>query len=153
IAALMVLGIAAFNVVTLQTAEDDRERTQTAVRMALGAPPWALHAQRLGRYAFVALLGSLAGVLCGHALVRVLARQAPGEAWLDPGSGALAIPARSAAAVVLACGVSTLVAAAFVWSPIRRSLLGDLRSGDLSIPRAHATWVSRWMLVFEVTLA
>ena len=150
IAALMVLGIAAFNVVTLQAAEDDQSLTQTAVRMALGAPPYALHAQRLGRYLWVAILGSLAGLLCGNVMVRVLARQAPEEAWLGYGSG---LGIRSAVAVVLACCVSTLFAAALVRSPVRRSLSGDLRNGVLAIPRAHATWVSRWMLVFEVVLA
>jgi predicted permease len=152
IAALMVLGIAAFNVVTLQAAEEDQHLTQTAVRMALGAPPYAIHAQRLGRSLWVAIFGSLAGLLCGSAMVRVLARQAPAEAWLGSGSG-LGMSSRSAAAVVLACCVSTLFAAALVGSPVRRSLLGDLRNGGLAIPRARATWVSRWMLVFEVALA
>jgi putative ABC transport system permease protein len=151
-ASLMVLGIAAFNVVTLQAAEDDRDRIQTAVRLALGAPPWALRAQRLARYAWVAILGSLAGILCGNALVRVLVRAAPEEAWLDLGTGS-SMPPRSAVAVVLACGVSTLLAALLVRSPGLRSPIGDLRNGVLSIPRAQATWISRWMLVFEVTLA
>ncbi|MFY9551407.1 MAG: ABC transporter permease [Thermoanaerobaculia bacterium] len=150
IAALMVLGIAAFNVVTLQAAEDDQYLAQTAVRMALGAPPYALHAQRLGRYLWVAILGSLAGLLCGNVMVRVLARQAPDEAWLGYGSG---LGIRPAVAVVLACCVSTLFAAAFVRSPVPGSLLGDLRNGGLAITRAHATCVSRWMLVFEVVLA
>jgi len=150
IAALMVLGIAAFNVVTLQAAEDDQYLAQTAVRMALGAPQYALHAQRLGRFLWVAILGSLAGLLCGDVMVRVLARQAPEEAWLGYGSG---FGVRSAVAAVLACCVSTLFAAAIVRSPVQRSLLGDLRSGGLAIPRAHATLVSRWMLMFEVVLA
>jgi predicted permease len=150
IAALMVLGIAAFNVVTLQAAEEDQYLTQTAVRMALGAPPYALHAQRLGRYLWVAILGSLAGVLCGDVMVRALARRAPAEAWLGDGSG---LGIRSTAAVVLACCLSTLFAAAFVRSPVRRSLIGVLRNGGVGIPRAQATFVSRWMLVFEVALA
>jgi putative ABC transport system permease protein len=150
IAALMVLGIAAFNVVTLQAAEDDQYLAQTAVRMALGAPPFAIHAQRLGRYLWVAILGSLAGLLCGNVMVRVLARQTPAEAWLGYGSG---LGIRSAVAVVLACCVSTLFAAAFVRSPVPRSLIGDLRNGGLAIPRAHATLVSRWMLVFELAMA
>jgi putative ABC transport system permease protein len=150
LAALMVLGIASFNVVTLQASEDDQALTQTAVRMALGAPPYALHAQRLGRYLWVAMLGSLAGLLFGNVLVRVLARQAPEEAWLGYGSG---LGIRSAVAVVLACGLSTLFAAAFVRSPVRYSLLADLRNGGLAIPRAQATWVSRSMLVVEVAMA
>jgi predicted permease len=152
IAALMVLGIAAFNVVTLQAAEEDQHLAQTAVRMALGAPPCALHAQRLGRYLWVAIVGSLAGLLCGNVMVRVLARRAPTDAWIGDGSG---LGLRSAVAVILACCVSTLFAAAFVRSPVRRSLLGDLRnwSGSLAVPRARATWVSRWMLVLEVAIA
>ncbi len=150
IAALMVLGIAAFNVVTLQAAEDDRYLAQTAVRMALGAPPYALHVQRLGRYLWVAILGSLAGILGGNVIVRLLARQAPEEAWLGYGSG---LGFRSVVAVFLACCVSTLFAAALVRSPVQRSLLGDLRNGGLAIPRAHATFASRFMLVFEVALA
>lgn len=151
IAALMVLAIAAFNVVTLQAAEDDQQIAQAAVRMALGAPPYALHAQRLGRYLWVAILGSLAGLLCGNVMVRVLAGQAPEDAWLGDGSG---LDIRSAVAVVLACGVSTLLAALFVRSPLRSSILGDLRNGGgLAITRAHATWASRWMLVFEVVVA
>src|SRR5262249_7424140 len=131
-------------------AEDDRYRTQTAVRMALGAPPYALHAQRLGRYLWVATLGSLAGLLCGAGMVRALARQAPAETWLGSGSG---LGIRSAVAVALACGASTLFAATFVRSPVPRSLVGDLRNGGLAIPRVRATLVSRWMLVFEVAMA
>ncbi len=150
IAALMVLGIAAFNVVTLQAAEEDQYLAQTAVRMALGAPPYALHAQRLARYLCVAILGSLAGLFCGNVMVRVLARQAPAEASFGYGSG---LGLRSAVAVVVACCVSTLLAAAFVGRRIRGSLLVDLRNGTLAIPRAHATRVSRWMLVFEVAMA
>jgi predicted permease len=148
IAALMVLGIAAFNVVTLQAAEDDRSLTQTAVRMALGAPPFALHVQRYGRYLWVAVFGSIVGFACGNVMVRMLARQAPAEAWLEPGSG---LSLRSAAAVVLACGVSTLFAALLVRNPIRRSLAGSLQNASLAIPRASL--VSRWMLVFEVAMA
>jgi predicted permease len=150
LAALMVLGIAAFNVVTLQAAEEDRYLTQTAVRMALGAPPFALHAQRLGRYLWVAILGSLVGLLCGNGMVRVLARQAPAETWLGSGSG---LGIRSAAAVVLACCVSTMFAAALVRSPIPWSRIGDLRNGGLATPRAQGTLVSRWMVVFEVAMA
>jgi len=150
VAALMVLGIAAFNVVTLQAAEEDQYLAQTAVRMALGAPPYALHAQRLGRYLCVAILGSLAGLLSGSVMVRILARQAPAEAWLGYGSG---LGIRSAVAVVVACCVSTLFAAALVGSRIRSSLIGDLRNGGLAVPRAHATLASRWMLVFEVAMA
>jgi putative ABC transport system permease protein len=150
IAALLVLGIAAFNVVTLQAAEDDQHLTQTAVRMALGAPPYALHAQRLGRYLWVATLGSVAGLVFGNAMVRVLVRRAPAEVWLDSGS---VLSARSAVAVVLACFVSTLLAAALVRSPVRRSLISGLRNGGLTIPRAQPTIVSRWMLVFEVGMA
>ncbi len=150
IAALMVLGIAAFNVVTLQAAEEDRYLTQTAVSIALGAPPYAIHAERLGRYLWVAITGSLAGVVCGSVMLRVLAHQAPEEAWLGYDSG---LGVRSAIAVILACCVSTLFAAVLVRSPIKRSLIGDLRNGGLAVPRAHATLVSRWMLVFEVILA
>ncbi len=150
IAALMVLGIAAFNVVTLQAAEEDQYLAQTAVRMALGAPPYALHAQRIGRYLWVAIVGSLAGLLCGNVMVRVLARKAPEEAWLGYGTG---LGIRSAVPVVLACCLSTLFAAAFVRSPVQRSLIGDLRNGGLAVPRAHATLASRWMLVFEVAMA
>jgi putative ABC transport system permease protein len=150
IAALLVLGIAAFNVVTLQAAEEDKNLLQTAVRMALGAPSFALHAQRFGRYLWVATLGSFAGLLFGNLMVRALARQAPPEAWPGAGTG---LGIRPAVAVVLACCLSTLLAAALVRSPVRRSLAGDLRNGGLAIPRSHTTWVSRWMLVFEVAMA
>lgn len=150
IAALMVLGIAAFNVVTLQAAEEDRDLTQTAVRMALGAPPYAQRAQRLGRSLWVAILGSVAGLVCGSGMVRVLARQAPPENWLGSGSG---LGIRSAAAVVLACFVSTVFAAALVKSPVPWSRIGDLLNGGLAIPRTQGTLVSRWMLVFEVAVA
>lgn len=150
IAALMVLGIAAFNVVTLQAAEDDRHRTQTAVRLALGAPLYALYAQRLGRYLWITILGSVVGLLCGGVVFRVLARKAPAEAWIGDGSG---LGTRSAVAVVIACGVSTLFAAAFVRNRAPDSLLGDLRGGGQAIPRARATWVARWMLLIEVSLA
>ncbi|HTY41417.1 MAG TPA: ABC transporter permease [Thermoanaerobaculia bacterium] len=150
IAALMVLGVAAFNVVTLQAAEDDHDRTQTAVRMALGAPRHVLQAQRLARYMWVALMGSAAGLGCGSLIVRVLARWAPAADWLGSGSG---LSVRAGAAVVLACGLSTLLAAALVRSPIRASLVGELRTGGLAVSRTPATAGSRWMLVFEVALA
>ena len=150
IAALLVLAIAAFNVVTLQAAEDDQQLAQAAVRMALGAPPYALRAQHLGRYVWVAILGCVMGVLCGSVMVRVLARRASEEAWLGYGSG---LGIRSVAAVALACGVSTLLAAAFVRSPVRSSLLADLRSGGIAVARGRTTWVARWMLVLEVAMA
>jgi putative ABC transport system permease protein len=150
IAALMVLLIAAFNVVTLQAAEDDRDLTQTAVRIALGAPPYALHAQRIGRYLWVAALGSLTGLLCGEVIVRLLTRQAPAEAWLGSDSR---LGIRSALAVVLACCLSTVLAAAVVRNPVHRLLVGRLRDAGLALPRARATVVSRWMVVFEVALA
>jgi predicted permease len=149
IAALMVLGIAAFNVVSLQAAEDDQDLAQTAVRIALGAPPYALHAQRFGRYLWVAIIGGSAGLLCGYVVLCILARKAPEEAWLayDSGPGI-----RSAVVVAIACGVSTLLAAAFVRSPVRNLLL-NLRSGGLTAPRASTRSVARWMLVFEVAMA
>ncbi|HTR01799.1 MAG TPA: FtsX-like permease family protein, partial [Thermoanaerobaculia bacterium] len=150
IAALMVLGIAAFNVVTLQAAEDHHDRTQTAVRMALGAPLYALRAERLARYFCVALMGSVAGVVCGNLIVRALARWAPAADWLGSGSG---LGIRAGAAVALACGSSTLLAAVLVRSPIRASLVGELRAGGLAVPRSRTSAGSRWMLVFEVALA
>jgi len=150
VAALLVLAIAAFNVVTLQAAEEDRYLAQMAVKSALGAPPYALHAQRLGRYLWVAILGSLIGLLCGNVMIRALAQRAPAEASLSSGSG---LSSRTAVAVVLACCISTLFAAAFVRSPVQRSLISDLREGALAIPSAHSRLASRWMLVFEVAMA
>jgi putative ABC transport system permease protein len=150
IAALMVLGIAAFNVVTLQAAEDDRYRTQTALRMALGAPSYAVRVQRLGRYLWVAAFGSLAGLLCGNVMLRVLIGRAPTEAWLGSDS---VLDIRSLAVVVVACFGSTLMAAASVRSPVPASLLPELRNGVLAISRDPARRMARWMLVVEVAMA
>ncbi len=104
--ALVVGGIGIMNVMLASVAERTRE---IGVRLAVGAPEWAIHAQFLVEAALLTTLGGVVGVTASVAGSSLLARML---GWPIP------IPLQ---AVVLALGSSVLAGLVFGFLPAQRA--------------------------------
>lgn len=152
-AALMVLVIAAFNVVILQLAEEESGAVATAVSVALGADESVLRGHSLARFGVLATAGASMGVGCGFALLRTFQPLVP--AALAGELSRLTLGPRPIAGVIVVCLIGTLAAAlvSSAFAPATAKLLESLRTGGGTWHRHGNAAAARGLIALEIALA
>lgn len=108
----LVLIIASANVANLLLARAVAQRTQTAVRVAIGATRWAIVAEAITESLLLAMAGGLAGLAVAVGLARLLVALAFHGAQFVP-----ITTTPSAAVLMFTAGLSLLTAIAFGAAP------------------------------------
>jgi putative ABC transport system permease protein len=150
-AALLVLLIAAANVVNLQLARALRRQEEFAVRAALGAGRGRITRQLLAEGVLLAALGATAGVLMAITILPLLVGQLPETL---PRLSAIGV---DWAALLFVAGITTLVGVAIglvpAFSAGRTRLFDTLRAGGRSAIGFGRHRIRATLVVAEVALA
>lgn len=151
-AVLAVVLIACANVAHLLLGLAARRRRQTAIRLALGAPPWRLARVALAEGALVASAGGLLGILLAAIGTRALRAFAPEDL---PRIAEVAMSGRVVAFALAASFLAALLAAAIpAWKALRAQPATVLREAAVrAASTASATRARRALVVSEVALA
>lgn len=136
-AVMLLLLIAAANVINLQLARAVRRRSEFAVRAALGAARSRLTRQLLAEGILLALLGGVGGLLAARLALPSLQRQLPP---MLPRLDAIHLDASTFGAVALVVLMLAVVMALVPAVHRQRNLSDTLRSGGrVASPRQHLT--------------
>jgi ABC-type antimicrobial peptide transport system permease subunit len=147
----LLLLIACANIANLLLARAASRRTQTAVRLAVGASRRQIIAQALIESIFLALAGSVAGLLVAAGAARLLLRLAFRSAHFIPIS---ALPSLSviAFAFVLALITGVIFGAAPAWFATRTDPVDALRGSGRSTTD-QSSFARKALLVVQATLS
>ena len=147
----LVLLIACANVANLLIARSMARRTQTAIRLAMGASRARLVSQALVESILLALAGGIAGLLVAYAAEKTIVALAFHQATYLPISTAPSIPV-----LAFAFGLSVLTGLIFgaapAWLATRRDPVEALRGANRST-RDHSSIPSKALLVVQATLS
>lgn len=147
----LVLLIACANVANLLMARGMARRTQTSIRLAMGASRRRLISQSLVESVLLAMAGGIAGLLVAYAAEKMLVVLAFREATYLPIS-----TAPSLAVLAFACGLSVLTGLIFgaapAWLATRRDPVEALRGANRST-RDHSSIPSKTLLVLQGMLS
>jgi predicted permease len=147
----LVLLIACANVANLLIARGMARRTQTSIRLAMGASRARLVSQALVESTLLALAGGIAGLLVAYAAEKTIVALAFHEATYLPFSTAPSLPV-----LAFAFGLSVLIGLIFgaapAWLATRRDPAEALRGANRST-RDHSSIPSKALLVVQATLS
>ena len=147
----LVLLIACANVANLLIARSMARRTQTAIRLAMGASRARLVSQALVESILLALAGGIAGLLVAYAAEKTIVALAFHQATYLPISTAPSLPV-----LAFAFGLSVLTGLIFgaapAWLATRRDPVEALRGANRST-RDHSSIPSKALLVVQATLS
>jgi predicted permease len=147
----LVLLIACANVANLLIARSMARRTQTSIRLAIGASRARLVAQSLVESVLLAMAGGVAGLLVAYAAEKTIVALAFHEATYLPFS-----TTPSAPVLVFAFGLSLLTGVIFgaapAWLATRRDPVEALRGATRST-RDHSSISRKALLVVQATLS
>jgi predicted permease len=146
-----VLLIACANVANLLLARGVTRRSQTAVRLALGATRRQIISQALTESVLLAIGGGIAGLLVAIAAARLLVALAFHSAHFVPIS-AVPSPLVLAFAFGLALLTGTIFGAAPAWFATRTSPAEALRGSGRSTSD-HASFARKGLLIVQATLS
>jgi predicted permease len=147
----LVLLIACANIANLLLARGASRRTQTSIRLALGASRTRLIRQSLTESILLALFGGLAGLAVAYLGVRLIVAMAFHGAHFVPISAAPSIPV-----LLFAFALSLVTGAIFGTAPAWLATHADpaeaLRGANRST-RDHASWSQKTLVVVQATLS
>jgi predicted permease len=147
----LVLLIACANVANLLIARGMARRTQTSIRMALGASRPRLISQSLVESILLAVAGGMAGLFVAYAAEKMIVALAFHNASYLPFSTTPSIPV-----LAFAFGLSLLTGVIFgavpAWLATRRDPVEALRGANRST-RDHASIPRKALLVLQATLS
>jgi len=147
----LVLLIACANVANLLIARGMARRTQTSIRMAIGASRSRLIAQSLVESVLLAVAGGIAGLFVAWAAEKTLVALAFHEATYLPFSTTPSLPVLAFAfGLSLATGV--IFGAVPAWLATRRNPVEALRGANRGT-RDHSSIPQRALLVLQATLS
>jgi predicted permease len=147
----LVLLIAAANVANLLIARGMARRTETSIRLAIGASRARLLTQALVESALLGIGGGLAGLLVAYGAETVIVKLAFRNAAYLPFRTELSAPAL-AFAFGLSLVTGLLFGAAPAWLAARRDPVEALRGANRST-RDHASLSRKALLVVQATLS
>jgi predicted permease len=147
----LVLLIACANVANLLIARGMARRTQTSIRLAMGASRARLVSQALAESVLLAIGGGLAGLLVAYAAEKTIVALAFHQATYLPFSTTPSLPVL-AFAFGLSLLTGVLFGAAPAWLATRRDPAEALRGANRST-RDHSSLPSKALLVAQATLS
>jgi predicted permease len=147
----LVLLIACANVANLLIARGMARRTETSIRMALGASRTRLISQSLAESVLLAIGGGMAGLFVAYAAEKMLVALAFHHATYLPFSTTPSVPV-----LAFACGLSLVTGVIFgvapAWLATRRDPVEALRGANRST-REHGSIPRKALLVVQATLS
>src|SRR4051812_36807420 len=147
----LVLLIACANVANLLLARAVARRTQTAVRLAIGATRWQIIAQALTESVLLAVAGGIAGLLVATGAARLLLSLAFRSSTFLPISTSPS-PLVLAFAFALALLTGIIFGAAPAWFATRTNPAEALRGSGRSTSD-HSTFARKALLIVQATLS
>jgi putative ABC transport system permease protein len=158
VAAVCVLLVACGNIANLLLARGRRDRSETALRAALGASRARLVGKALAESLTLALFGAVAGIVVAYAganLILHLAIAGPdaamrSDAWIPVGA------APSPMVLLFALGISVITAVVFgiapAWAASRAEPIEALRGANRSVGR-NRHWAQKTLVVGQVAVS
>jgi predicted permease len=147
----LVLLIACANVANLLIARGMARRTQTSIRLAMGASRSRLMSQSLVESILLAIAGGIAGLLVAYGAEKLIVALAFHEATYLPFSTTPSLPV-----LAFTFGLSLLTGAIFgvapAWMAARRDPVEALRGANRST-RDHSSLSRKTLLVVQATLS
>jgi len=147
----LVLLIACANIANLLLARGAARRTQTSIRLALGASRQRLIRQSLTESLLLAVFGGLAGLAISYLGVRLIVAMAFHGARFVPISAAPSLPVL-AFAFLLSLVTGIIFGTAPAWLATHADPAEALRGANRST-RDHASWSQKTLVIVQATLS
>ncbi|HEX4066127.1 MAG TPA: ABC transporter permease [Acidobacteriaceae bacterium] len=147
----LVLLIACANIANLLLARGAARRTQTSIRLALGASRTRLIRQSLTESLLLAVFGGLAGLAISYLGVRLIVAMAFHGARFVPISAAPSLPVL-AFAFLLSLVTGIIFGTAPAWLATHADPAEALRGANRST-RDHASWSQKTLVIVQATLS
>ncbi len=147
----LVLLIACANIANLLLARGASRRTQTSIRLALGASRKRLIRQTLTESILLSIFGGLAGLAIAYAGVKAIVAMAFHGAHFVPISATPSLPVL-AFAFVLSLVTGAIFGTAPAWLATHADPAEALRGANRST-RDHASWSQKSLVVVQATIS